>query len=87
MSHGDYHARMGSIWGSELFRAKKLLADYRQQKVFFAEQGAVSLMAEDRILTMTDVVGLLGLDILTHTHLLDIPSSDKWYSPVLDKPI
>jgi len=45
------------------------LADYRQQKVFFAEQGAVFLMAEDRILTMTDVVGLLGLGILTHTHL------------------
>ena len=29
------------IPGSELFRAKKLLADYRQQKVFFAEQGGV----------------------------------------------
>ena len=35
--------RQGSIWGSELFRAKKLLADYRQQKVFFAEQGAFLL--------------------------------------------
>lgn len=86
MSHGDYHARMGSTWGSELFRAKKLLADYRQQKVFFAEQGAVFLMAEDRILRMTDVVGLLGLGILTHTHLW-YSIFRQWYTPVLDKPI
>ncbi|CAL1131784.1 unnamed protein product, partial [Cladocopium goreaui] len=32
--------------GSELFRAKKLLADYRQQKVFFAEQGQAEKIAE-----------------------------------------
>ena len=30
----------GRISGSELMRATKLLGDYRQQKVSFAEQGA-----------------------------------------------
>lgn len=30
----------GRISGSELMRARKLLGDYRQQKVSFAEQGA-----------------------------------------------
>ncbi|CAK9008086.1 unnamed protein product [Durusdinium trenchii] len=32
--------------GSELVRARKLLADYRQQKVSFAEQGAAEKIAE-----------------------------------------
>lgn len=38
--------RKKQISRSELFRAKKLLADYRQQKVFFAEQGQAEKIAE-----------------------------------------
>lgn len=38
--------RKRQISRSELFRAKKLLADYRQQKVFFAEQGQAEKIAE-----------------------------------------